>query len=114
MTIILLTRDLSVVSHVDGAAARSGAVARTVSNEADAVTQCVAENAKTLVIDLATPSLDVRSLMEKLSAAIPTPPRVIAFGPHVHVEKLAAAQEAGCEVASRGQFFAKTEAILRT
>ena len=113
MSIILLTRDLSVISHVDGTATLLGAIARTVSNDADAVNQCIAENATILVIDLATPSLDVLSLMEKLRSAIATPPRVIAFGPHVHTDKLAAAEEAGCEVTSRGQFFAKTESFLR-
>jgi hypothetical protein len=39
--------------------------------------------------------------------------RVVAFGPHVHEERLAAARNAGCdEVVSRGEFFARLDAIV--
>jgi len=39
---------------------------------------------------------------------------VVAFGPHVHEERLAAAREAGCdEVLSRGEFFARVNAIVQ-
>jgi DNA-binding response OmpR family regulator len=113
MTVVLLTRDLSVVSQVDGAAARVGAAACTVANENDAVARCVGENAPLIVLDLSVPSLDVKSLVEQVRA-IATAPRIVAFCSHVHVEKLAAAREAGCDtVMSRGQFFAQTDAVLR-
>jgi hypothetical protein len=39
-------------------------------------------------------------------------PRVVAFGPHVHVDKLAAARAAGCEVMSRGQFLTQIGDVL--
>jgi hypothetical protein len=39
--------------------------------------------------------------------------RLIAFGPHVHEEKLAAARTAGFDlVISRGKFFSDVEAII--
>jgi hypothetical protein len=39
--------------------------------------------------------------------------RVIAFGPHVHEDRLAAARAAGCDsVLSRGQFFSQAENVL--
>jgi DNA-binding NarL/FixJ family response regulator len=113
MTVILVTRDLAVISQVDGAAARIGAIARTVSNEADAAQQCVEERAELIVIDLGMPSLNVNSLVEQVKAATATPPRFVAFGPHVHAELLAAAREAGCDsVISRGQFFAQLNAAI--
>jgi len=113
MTVILVTRDLAVVSQVDGAAARIGAVVRTVSNEAAAVQRCVEERAGLIVIDLGMPSLNVAALIEQVKAATTTPPRFVAFGPHVHGERLAAAREAGCDsVISRGQFFAQLDAVL--
>jgi DNA-binding response OmpR family regulator len=114
MTVILVTRDLSVVSQVDGAAAHMGGKAHTVSNESDAVARCVREAADLIVVDLNAPSLDVKSLVEQVKATVSSPPRIVAFGSHVHEEKLAAAREAGCdEVMSRGQFFARLPSVLR-
>jgi DNA-binding response OmpR family regulator len=114
MTVLLVTRDLSVVSQVDGAAARVGAIARTVSNEEDAAARCVAEGADLIIVDLGTPSINVTALVEQVKAAVGEPPRIVAFGSHVHVERLAAAREAGCDdVMSRGQFFAQLNAVLR-
>ena len=113
MTVILVTHDLAVISQVDAAVARIGAVARAVSSVADAAQRCVEERAGLIVIDLGMPSLDVKTLVERVKAATTTPPRFVAFGPHVHGERLAAARDAGCDaVISRGQFFAQLDAVL--
>jgi DNA-binding NarL/FixJ family response regulator len=113
MNAILLTSDLTVVSHVDGAAARTGSTVRTVSNPADVVQRCESETVELVVIDLGTPSLEMASLVASIKATT-SAPRVIAFGPHVHTERLTAARDAGCDaVMSRGQFFANTYAALR-
>jgi hypothetical protein len=67
----------------------------------------------TLIIDLGTTRLDLNALISELSASGTHLPRIIAFGPHVHEEKLASAQRAGCDVVvSRGQFFAQLESLL--
>ncbi len=113
MTVILLTADLAVISRVEGAASRIGAATRAVSAESEAIELCVAEQANLLIADLNLASLNVMSLVERVKAAATDPPRIIAFGPHVHAERLAEAREAGCdEVMSRGQFFAQLDAIL--
>jgi DNA-binding response OmpR family regulator len=113
MTVILLTGDLTVVSRVEGAASRAGAATRAVSSESAAVELCVAEKAELLVVDLNAPSLDIKALIEQVKTVTTTPPHIIAFGPHVHEERLAAAREAGCdEVVSRGQFFTQIDKML--
>jgi CheY-like chemotaxis protein len=113
MAVVLLTSDLTVVSRVEGVAARVGADVRTFSSASQAFSCCVAEHADRLILDLSFPSLDVQSLVDQLKSAAPNPPRVIAFGPHVHEGRLAAAREAGCdEVVSRGEFFARMPAML--
>jgi DNA-binding response OmpR family regulator len=113
MTVLLLTRDLSVISQVDGAATRIGASARTVSSVDDAVEACNGGDVELIVVDLGTPSLDIGRLVEQVKASARSP-RIVAFGSHVHVEKLNAAREAGCdEVMSRGQFFGQLDAVLR-
>jgi CheY-like chemotaxis protein len=113
MGAVLLSTDLMVASRVQGAAVSSGTSLATVSNVTQAVGQCRAAAAAVLFVDLALPALDVSALVNDLKNSGARPPRIIAFGPHVHEEKLAAAQQAGCDVVvSRGQFFAQVDSLL--
>jgi CheY-like chemotaxis protein len=78
-----------------------------------AVQHCSGETPSLLIIDLSTPALDVAALMQQLRATGNAVPRTVAFGPHVHEERLAAAREAGCDqVLSRGEFFARLDSIV--
>jgi DNA-binding NarL/FixJ family response regulator len=113
MTLILLSADLTVVSRVEGAAARAGMTVRVVSNRSAAVEVAAAETTDVLIIDLGSPVGDVKELVIDVKAQCPNA-RILAFGPHVHEQKLAAAREAGCDlVVSRGQFFAQVDALLQ-
>jgi DNA-binding response OmpR family regulator len=113
MTVVLLTSDLMVVSRVDGAAARAAAAMRTAGDVSQAVQHCAQEQATLLIVDLSLPSLDIAALIQQLRAAMNGLPRIVAFGPHVHEERLAAARRAGCgEVVSRGEFFARLDTML--
>ena len=113
MVVVLLTGDLTVLSRVEGAAMRAGADVRAAADASHAVERCAAEPAALLIVDLSTPSLDVESLIEQLRSAATSLPRVVAFGPHVHGERLEEARRAGCDdVVSRGEFFARIELIL--
>jgi DNA-binding response OmpR family regulator len=112
MVVILLTTDLTVVSRVEGAAARQGMSVRVAANESAAVERAAAEHATLLVVDLSAPLKDTKTLVEHCKA-LPSPPQIVAFGPHVHQERLTMARDAGCdEVVSRGQFFSQLDAIL--
>ena len=112
MTIILFCDDLMTVSQVEVAAREAGLVFRDVSS-ADAVRQIAETSEATLVVlDLACPAADPAALVPQLKT-LSSAPRVIAFGPHVHAEKLAAAQAAGCDqVLSRGQFLSQLGSVL--
>jgi DNA-binding response OmpR family regulator len=113
MTVVLLSSDLTVVSRVEGAALGAGKKVRAVSNAAQAVEAIKAENAGLVIVDLAAPALDIAALIEQLRSGDAAATRVVAFGPHVHEARLAAALEAGCdEVVSRGQFFSQLDRIL--
>ena len=86
---------------------------RITSTASQALETCRAESAKLLIVDLSMPTVDITELVKRLRSNATVPPRVIAFGPHVHEERLAAARSAGCDVVlSRGQFFGQLEAIL--
>lgn len=113
MKAVLLSGDLMVVSRVEGAAAQVGAAVRAVSSAVLAIEACESGSADVLAIDLATPALDMAAIVSQLKASRGTSLRIVAFGPHVHEDKLAAARDAGCDVVvSRGQFFAQVGAIL--
>lgn len=112
MNIVLLTTDLTVVSRVEGAAKLVGADVQIAPNAAQALMQCDDSSAKALVIDLSTPALDL-GIIQQLAADPKRSIRIIAFGPHVHEDRLAAARAAGCDlVLSRGQFFRDISAII--
>ena len=60
------------------------------------------------------PALDPAAVVNQLRADASHSVHVVAFGPHVHENRLAAVREAGCDlVVSRGQFFAEIDAILK-
>jgi DNA-binding NarL/FixJ family response regulator len=112
MSVILVTADLMVVSRVQDAVRRAGSATVVVSSETAAM-ECDAAQARAVVIDLGSQLRDLRAIVEHFKASV-LPPRIIAFGPHVHEERLAAARDAGCdEVVSRGQFFAQMDSILQ-
>jgi DNA-binding response OmpR family regulator len=114
MTVVLLSNDLTVLSRVEGAAARLGYAVQSASGESQAIELSKAEDANTVIIDLSTPSIDLASLVNHLESKDGSVTRVVAFGPHVHEQRLAAARDAGCDVVvSRGQFFSQLEAILK-
>jgi DNA-binding NarL/FixJ family response regulator len=114
MTVVLLSSDLTVLSRMEGAATRLGQTVRSASSEALAVELCKDDDARTLVIDLSMQSVDLASLVNQLKANEGSSTRVVAFGPHVHEQRLAAAREADCDfVVSRGQFLSQLDAILK-
>ena len=110
MHVLLLSNDLMTASQIEGAVRSAGggvSVATTVGKSLDE-----AENPIDVVIlDLSTTG-DVAATVS-LFREHSSPPRIIAFGPHVHAGKLAAAKEAGCDaVYTRGQFLPQVAAAL--
>jgi CheY-like chemotaxis protein len=113
MAIVLLSNDLMVGSRVEGAALRAGAPFQSAGSEDDALRRCAERKTKLLLVDLASLSLSIEKLVDRARSMGTEQPAVIAFGPHVHKERLDAARQAGCdEVLSRGQFFAQLDAIV--
>jgi CheY-like chemotaxis protein len=114
MTVVLLSSDLTVLSRVEGAAIRLGLTLKSATTVSAAIELCEADGNNTVVVDLSMASLDVASLVSQMKSIEGTASRVVAFGPHVHEQRLAAAREAGCDlVVSRGQFFSQVETILK-
>lgn len=113
MSALLLTADLACSSKVAGAAARAGAELTTAMSVAALFDRMADRPARLVLLDLTAPGLEPAAIVGKLKALPAPPAAVIAFGPHVHEAKLAAAAEAGCdEVLARGAFYGQVEQLL--
>jgi CheY-like chemotaxis protein len=115
VSILFLTTDLVFSSRVAGAAARAGLSLRTVASQTALLETAAAAQADLIVLlDLNSPSVDPADIVPALRAAPHRPQAIIAYGPHVHEDRLAAATAAGCdEVLTRGEFNATMDDVLR-
>lgn len=113
MNVVLLSRDLMLLSRTQGAADRLGVVLRSATSDEQASEWAVDPDCRGVVIDLRTPGLNVAELVAALRNAGGADFALVACGPHVHEASLNAAREAGCDVvATRGQFERDAEALL--
>jgi CheY-like chemotaxis protein len=114
MAILFLTTDLMFSSRVTGAAARLGMALKTAATPAALIELLAAAEPESLVLlDLNSPGVNPEQLAPALRASRNPPRAIIAYGPHVHEDRLAAATAAGCdEVLTRGQFNARMEETL--
>jgi CheY-like chemotaxis protein len=113
-SILFLTTDLVFSSRVAGAAALAGLKLKVASNQAALLAVAATVQTDSIaVLDLSSPGVDPAQIVPALRA-VPNPPRaIIAYGPHVQEDRLAAAAAAGCdEVLTRGQFNATMDDLL--
>ena len=112
LTALFLTGDLLFSSRVVGAA-ESASLKVEVVGSADAARQRAgADDVGLLIVDLTMPGCRPNALME-VWTTLPSPPPVIAYGPHVAETQLQAARDAGCaEVLTRGQFDRQMRDVL--
>ena len=113
VSVLFFTKDLLFSSRVAGVA-QSRQIALSVVSDADQLLANTSANQVELVLlDLTTPSCDPKQLVPQLRRLARPPNAVVAFGPHVHEAKLAAAEEAGCDqVLSRGAFNNRMTEVL--
>jgi CheY-like chemotaxis protein len=115
MRIVFFTTDLMFPSRVSVVARRLNVPLDVVASGEALLAKIAADTEPPLVVllDLNCALVDAGRTMPQLKS-LPCPPKTIAFGPHVHEAKLAAAREAGCDVVlTRGQFDAQMEAVLK-
>jgi CheY-like chemotaxis protein len=114
MEILFLTTDLLFSSRVAGAAARMGVPVRTAGRSETLLEMANASDGPAVVIlDLNLSIVDPAQLVPALRSAAHPPRAVIAYGPHVQEDRLAAAKAAGCDqVLTRGEFSAGMDEAL--
>jgi hypothetical protein len=99
--VVIATPDLFFGTQLNGLVRQAGFDPTPETVLARAIGQLQDPSVIGMIVDLETPGLDPAALMRELPASRP---RVIAFGPHVHKERLDAARQAGCDaVLTRGQ-----------
>lgn len=112
MKFLLLSSDLMLMSAAQGAADRHGASVGVVGDVNALADRLASEPIALVAVDLRTNGLDVSSVAEQVRAAAPAAV-ILAGGPHVQHDSLAAAVAAGCdEVVTRGQFEGRLDAIV--
>lgn len=98
--IVAISNDLMATAPIENAARQAGATCKVVAPAAAA--DC-SESPHLVLLDLSATS-EVGPLVATLLQQFASAP-IVAFGPHVHADKLKAASEAGCQqVLTRGQF----------
>lgn len=115
--ILLITSDLMVASRIDGLAKSAGARLETVGN---LQSPPHAGPFDIVLLDLQSLSGDAgaivgraRLMLDQLPAQAATPAKVIAFGPHVHKQRLDDATAAGATLAvSRGELLGDFAAVI--
>jgi hypothetical protein len=111
MKVVLFSTDLMLYSSVSSAAVAAGHSFQSDTN-IDALASVLQDPDTILCLDLNVATADPTVLAASLH---PTSlARSIAFGPHVHTEKLKAASAAGFgHVMPRGQFVAQVGSLLK-
>jgi DNA-binding NarL/FixJ family response regulator len=102
--IVLLTNDLMFQSRISGAAKNAGKVLVVDRTVERVVQRSEHPSEVTLVlIDLSLAALPLAEAIPQLKLAFASA-KVLAFGPHVDVDRLSEAQESGADaVLTRGQ-----------
>jgi DNA-binding response OmpR family regulator len=112
-TIALLSNDLMFAPSVGAAASARGTSLRVATSPAELQTIAETSPLCLVIVDLATPGVDVASVVKQLRAATTSSPAIIAFGAHVHAQMLDAARDAGCDdVLTRGQFHRQMHDVI--
>ncbi len=111
MNVVLFSADLMLYSAVSGAAAAAGHSFQS-STSVDALSSVLQDPETILCLDLNAATADPAVLAATMHPSALA--RSIAFGPHVHTEKLKAASSAGFgHVMPRGQFVAQAASLLK-
>lgn len=113
MAALALVSDLMTQSQISGAATRTGVTVEIAGTVEALLVKLAVGQTRLVVLDLSQVGLDPAELVPRLKEALPQGSTILAFGPHVHKQRLIAAAEAGCDVViSRGQFHSEMDDLL--
>lgn len=108
--ILYFTADLMSTSRVQGPANAQGIALKVIGSK-KGLLESINDETTALIVDLNPPARDAISTIQDAKAQHPEL-RVLVHGPHVQVDLLAQAKEAGAEVLTNGQFHQQVGSIL--
>ncbi|PQO38258.1 hypothetical protein [Blastopirellula marina] len=108
--ILYFTADLMSTSRVQGPANAQGIALKVIGSQ-KGLLESIDEATTALIVDLNPPARDAISTIEQAKAKRPDL-RVLVHGPHVQVDLLAQAKQAGADVLTNGQFHQQVGSIL--
>src|SRR5690242_4589677 len=112
MQVLLVSADIMLAATSSGIAGRHGLNVAGAASVEQAIQVAGSAFPQSIAVDLRLPGLDIESLVSRLRQTN-SQLRIVAFGPHVHEQSLAAAKAAGCdEVFTRGQFERRFEQLI--
>ncbi len=113
MSALLVSADLLATSKLAAAAQRAGSSCQVIASAGNLAERLSATPKQLVVIDLASTRVDLAVLVAQLRAASPSHRRSLAFGPHVHEDRLKSRARRRLRPGPcRGQFHAQAEAIF--
>jgi CheY-like chemotaxis protein len=101
--VLLVSGDLFLGSRIRAAAEAQNRSLDVAGSGRVALERLDSASYRLVLVDLETPGLQVGELLA--ARGDDNRPRMIAYGPHVHEQRLEAARQAGCDqVLTRGKF----------
>ena len=109
--VVFLSDDLMFVPRVTAQTEAGGWTIRHAGTASKAHSLIESDSPRLLIIDLETTGLEFATFITNLSDTASPP--TLAFGPHVHHQRLESARNAGCDlVVSRGRLSAELPTLL--
>lgn len=113
--LFLLCDDLLFASRIVAQAARHGVQCLRAATVQEWDNLMGLARPELVILDLALAGPAVRQLVGSIRQAWPTPPRIVAYGPHVHADLLHEARQMGCDIVlPRSKFVQELPVQLQT
>lgn len=110
--VLLVSGDLFLGSRIRAAAQTQHRSLDVAGSGAMALERLQSASYRLVLVDLETPGLRIAELVAACGGG-DAGPTIIAYGPHVHEQRLEAARQAGCDhVLTRGKFDATLPQLL--
>ncbi len=113
MAVYFLTNDLMFASRVTSLAGDRAGEVKLRSTVENILDEMAAGQSNLVILDLSQPGCDPHDIVTRLRELTSSHLTIVAYAPHVHESKLAAAREANCDVVlTRGQFNSQMGELL--
>jgi CheY-like chemotaxis protein len=110
--VLLVSSDLFLGSRIRAVAQAQNRSLDVAGSGAMALERLQSTTYRLVLVDLETPGLQITELVA--SCGSDESPAIIAYGPHVHEQRLETARQAGCDqVLTRGKFDATLPQLLQ-